>query len=408
MSYLAVLNDAFSYTDWMNNEFMKANWISAVILGFTVTACYSPQHQSEEKELVADSPVDTSFSFDPEITYAKNFTMEVNEHYKLVTVRNPWQENDTLLSLVLYPRGTEAPMVERTDFIIPVPIDEIVATSSPHIGYLKLIDELDKITGVAEDNYLYNAYIYDKVNQGDVAQVGSLKSSNLEILLDLAPDLVMRTGYDNVRNEDDRLIESGVPVSYNVEWMETTMLARAEWIKYVGAFFNKDEMADSIFRQVEQEYLNARSLTVNIEDRPSVMTGNNFKGTWYMPSSGNYMTQLILDAGGDYHYKDEKATGSLPLSFEVALDDLVDADYWLGPRAESLKELEMMDERYTLFKAFKEGNVYTFNKRMSENGGNDYWESGMSRPDLILKDVIKIFHPELLPNHQLYYYQKLQ
>ncbi|MEM9830288.1 MAG: ABC transporter substrate-binding protein [Bacteroidota bacterium] len=387
---------------------MKANWISAVILGFTVTACYSPQHQSEEKELVADSPVDTSFSFDPEITYAKNFTMEVNEHYKLVTVRNPWQENDTLLSLVLYPRGTEAPMVERTDFIIPVPIDEIVATSSPHIGYLKLIDELDKITGVAEDNYLYNAYIYDKVNQGDVAQVGSLKSSNLEILLDLAPDLVMRTGYDNVRNEDDRLIESGVPVSYNVEWMETTMLARAEWIKYVGAFFNKDEMADSIFRQVEQEYLNARSLTVNIEDRPSVMTGNNFKGTWYMPSSGNYMTQLILDAGGDYHYKDEKATGSLPLSFEVALDDLVDADYWLGPRAESLKELEMMDERYTLFKAFKEGNVYTFNKRMSENGGNDYWESGMSRPDLILKDVIKIFHPELLPNHQLYYYQKLQ
>ena len=334
--------------------------------------------------------------------------IEVNEQYKLVTVRNPWQEGDTLLSLVLYPKGTEAPVIEQADFIIPVPIEEVVATSSPHIGYLKLIDELDKVTGVAEDKYLYNAYIYDKVSQGKVAQVGSLKSSNLEILLDLAPDLVMRTGYDNVRNEDDRLIESGVPVSYNVEWMETTMLARAEWIKYVGAFFNKDEVADSIFRQIEQQYLNARSLTVNMEDRPSVMTGNNFKGTWYMPSADSYMTKLILDAGGDYHYKDEQATGSLPLSFEVVLDDLVDADYWLGPRAESLKELEMMDERYTLFNAFRAGNVYTFNKRMSENGGNDYWESGMTRPDLILKDVIKIFHPELLSNHQLYYYKKLQ
>ncbi|MGD1889371.1 MAG: ABC transporter substrate-binding protein [Cyclobacteriaceae bacterium] len=387
---------------------MKANWISAAVLGFTVTACYSPNNQLEGNESVVDASVETSFSFKPEITYAKNFTIEANEHYKLVTVRNPWQESDTLLSLVLYPTGTEDPAIEQADFTIPVPIEEVVATSSPHNGYLKLIEELDKDTGVAEDKYLYNAYIYNKVSQGEVAQVGSLKSSNLEILLDVSPDLVMRTGYDNVRNEDDRLIESGIPVSYNIEWMETTMLARAEWIKYVGAFFNKDAMADSIFRQVEQEYLNARLLTTKVENRPSVMTGNNFKGTWYMPSADSYLTKLILDAGGDYHYKDEQATGSLPLSFEVVLDDMIEADYWIGPRAESLKELEMMDERYTLFKAFRAGNVYTFNERMSENGGNDYWESGMTRPDLILKDVIKIFHPELLPNHQLYYYKKLQ
>ncbi len=334
----------------------------------------------------------------------------VNEekNFKTVVVKNPWVAGDTLVSYVLYPKGRKAPAVEWAEFKIPVPIDKVVATSSPHIGFIGLLDELDKIIGIANDRYVFNTYVYEGVNQGKIAEVGSLKDSNLEVLMDLSPELVMRTGMDNVRNEDARLTEIGIPISYNVEWMETGMLARAEWIKYIGAFFNKDAEADSIFRSVEKEYLKALSLTSNIDERPSIMTGNNFKGTWYMPGSESYLAKLILDAGGDYHYKNKKSTGSLPLSFEVVLDDLVDADYWIGPRAQSLKELEMMDERYSLFKAFKDGNVYTFNKRMSENGGNDYWESGMTRPDLILKDVIRIFHPNLLPDHKLYYYKQLQ
>ena len=387
---------------------MKTNWISAVVAGFIISACSNPGNQAEKENVKSETPDKTSFSFQPEIFHAENFTITTNASYKIITVSNPWQEDDTLYSMALYPRGTKAPVVEQADYFVPVPIQEVVATSSPHIGYLKLIKELNKITGVAEDKYLYNRYVYNKVSQGEVALVGSLQNNNLEVLLDLSPELVLRTGYDNVKNEDQRLIDSGIPVSYNIEWMENSLLARAEWIKYVAAFFNKDAMADSIFREVEKEYQHIRSLTSAVENKPLVMTGNNFKGTWYMPSSNSYLTKLILDAGGNYQYKNKEATGSLPLSFEVVLDDLIDADYWIGPRAESLKELEMMDERYALFQAFKLGNVYTFNKRMSENGGNDYWESGMSRPDLILKDVVKILHPGLLPDHQLYYFKRLQ
>ncbi len=351
---------------------------------------------------------ETSFFFKPKITYSRYFTIDVRENYKTVIVKNPWSTNDTLVSYVLYPKGKSVPSIQWAEFKIPVPIEKVVATSSPHIGNLKLIEELDQIIGVADDRYLFNPYIYEKVVQGEISQVGSLKDSNLEVLLDLSPDLVMKTGVDNVRNEDVRLIEAEIPVSYNVEWMETDMLARAEWIKFIATFFNKDEMADSIFRQVEKDYLSTISITKNIKERPSVMTGNNFKGTWYMPSADSYLTKLILDAGGDYQYKNKKSTGSLPISFEVVLDDLIEADFWIGPRAESLKGLGSQDERYALFKPFQEGNVYTFNKRVSQNGGNDYWESGMTRPDLILKDVTKILHPELLPNHQLFYYKKLQ
>ncbi|MEM6540895.1 MAG: ABC transporter substrate-binding protein [Bacteroidota bacterium] len=384
---------------------MKRN-ILGVIGILLLVGCQSNRNQSQKNE-TASSEI-TFSSFKPQVKYSKHFTVNVNEKYKTIIVENPWVSGDTLASYVLYPKGTEEPTVEWAEFKIPSPLDKVVATSSPHIGFIGLINELDKIVGVADDRYIFNPYVYAKVSKGEIAQVGSLKDSNLEVLLDLSPELVMKTGVDNVRNEDSRLAEVGIPISYNVEWMETSMLARAEWVKYVGAFFNKDAEADSIFGSVEKEYLKALSITSNINDRPSIMTGNNFKGTWYMPSSNSYLTKLIQDAGGDYHYKDIQSTGSLPLSFEVVLDDLVEADYWLGPRAQSLKELEMMDERYALFKAFKKGNVYTFNKRMSANGGNDYWESGMTRPDLILKDVIKIFHPNLLPDHQLYYYKKLQ
>lgn len=387
-------------------EGMKINLIVATIVWVILTSCSNSKNQSGEKAI--DIPAAETSSFQPEVRYSNYFTIETVDHYKTIVVKNPWSEEDTLVSYVLYPKGTEIPEVKWAEFTISVPVNKVVTTSSPHIGLIQLIDELDKIVGVGEDQYLYNPGIYQKVNNGTISKVGSLKDGNLEVLLDLFPDLVMRTGYDNARNDDERLKDAGIPVSYNVEWMETSMLARAEWIKFIGAFFNKDEEADSIFRSIEKEYLETLNLTKDIKNRPSVMTGSNFKGTWYMPGSDSYMTKLILDAGGDYYFKNEKSTGSLPLSFEVVLDKLMDAEYWIGPRAESLKELEMMDERYGLFNAFKKGHVYTFNKRMSENGGNDYWETGMTRPDLILKDVIKIFHPDLLPNHELYYFKKLQ
>lgn len=385
---------------------MKAHWIGKFLVIVILSACNHTKNQTEITE--GNDQISQLSSFKPSIKYAKHFEIGVHENYKSLIIKNPWKEGDTLVSYVLYPKGTPAPSVDWAEFTIAVPIDEVVATASPHVGLIALIGEADKITGVADDRYIYNREVYDRIQTGQIAQVGSLQDSNLEILLDLSPDLVMRTGYDNVRNEDTRLVEAGIPLSYHVEWMEANLLARAEWVKFVGAFFDKDQETDSIFRYVEREYQQAINMVANIEYRPTTMTGTNFKGTWYMPSADSYLTKLILDAGGDYHFKHEKSSGSLPLSFEVVLDEFVDADYWIGLRASSLTELEMMDERYSLFKAFQDGNVYTFNRRMSDNGGNDYWETGMTRPDIILKDVIKIFHPELLPEHELYYYIKLQ
>jgi iron complex transport system substrate-binding protein len=385
---------------------MKANWIGMFLLALFIGACDDTKNQSENTAEAGE--VSKPSSFEPEVNHAQHFEIGIYENFKSLIIKNPWESGDTLVAYALYPKGQPAPSTPWAEFSIPVPIDEVVATSSPHVGLIGLVGESDKISGVADAQYIYDHEVYGRVNSGDIAQIGSLQDSNLEILLGLSPDLLMRTGFENVRNEDSRLIEAGIPICYDLEWMEPTMLARAEWIKFVGLFFDKDREADSIFRSIEAAYSLAIKEAAEVDYRPSILTGNNFKGTWYMPGGESYLAKLILEAGGDYYLKDDPSNGSLPLSFEVVLDELINADYWIGPSATSLKELEMMNERYTLFKAFQEGNVYTFDKRISENGGNDYWETGMVRPDLILKDVIKIVHPELLPGYELYYYKKLQ
>ncbi len=350
-----------------------------------------------------------SFNFVPGIKYSDLFNIELAGNYKRITVTNPWQKSDTLSSYILIQKGTKVPAnIPKADFVIPVPVNEMAILSSTHIGFMDLLGELDKISGVTNGNRIYNKYLNDRIKNGEVVEIGRQMGSHLENILGLFPELLMKTGFDNVREEDSRIVDAGIPIAYNIEWMESSMLARAEWIKFVGAFFNKDREADSIFNVIEHNYNKIKQIAKDLDSRPTTLSGNDFKGTWYMPGGNSYAAKLINDAGGDYYYKNESSKGSIPLSLEVVLDNMADADYWFRPRAKSLKELEKMDERYKLFKAFKNGNVYDINGRVNENGGNDYWESGVARPDIILKDLIKILHPEILPEHELFYYKKLQ
>ncbi|WP_461633162.1 ABC transporter substrate-binding protein [Labilibaculum euxinus] len=380
--------------------------LTAFICIMALLACNSGSKKQVDDEYFSKTG---GFNFAPNIKYSDLFNIELVGNYKRITVTNPWQESDTLSSYILIQKGTKAPAnTPKADFVIPVPIDEMAILSSTHIGFVDLLGELDKISGITNGNQIYNKYLNDRFKNGEIVEIGHQMGSHLESILGLFPELLMKTGFDNVREEDSRIVDAGIPIAYNIEWMESCMLARAEWIKFVGAFFNKDREADSIFNVIEHNYNEIKQIAKIFDNKPTALSGNDFKGTWYMPGGNSYAAKLIIDAGGDYHYKNESSKGSMPLSFEVVLDNMADADYWFGPRAKSLKELEKMDERYKLFKAFKNGNVYTINGRVNEYGGNDYWESGVARPDIILKDLIKILHPEILPEHELFYYKKLQ
>jgi iron complex transport system substrate-binding protein len=200
-----------------------------------------------------------------------------------------------------------------------------------------------------------------------------------------------------------------VSVVYNNEWTENSLLARAEWLKFIATFFNKEKLADEIFNELEKKYFENKKNVINTSQKPSIIAGSNFKGTWYMPGGRSYMGNLFADAGGDYFFKNDTATVSLPMSFEHILKNFHDADIWLNCPVETLEKLYAMDERHKLFKAAQNGNAFAFLKRYRvDSGANDFWESGIANPDIILKDVIWALYPNLLPDYQPIYILKLK
>lgn len=378
------------------------------ICSLLILACQNQGKHNKASLVYSVIDQTKDMAFQSKVCYANRFTITNHEGYKHIVVFDPWNNDDTLASYVLYPKGEAVPAhLPPHEFLIPVPVEEIATMSTTHIGTLDLLHEVDKVTGVSKGSQIQNPVIKKKFENGRIPELGGHSNNNFEEIINLSPELLMKTGFDNIRKIDERIIEAGIPVAYNIEWMESHMLGRAEWIKFSGAFFAKNEMADSIFNQIEASYNQLAQLAASVQHRPKVMTDRDFKGTWYTPGGNSYLAQLIRQSGGDYHFKNDSSKGSLPVSFEVILDNFTDADVWLMQCHQSTPDLASMDERYHLFKPVKEGRVYNFDNRVNESGGNDYWETGVTRPDIILKDLIKIIHPELLPDHELYYYRKI-
>jgi len=203
--------------------------------------------------------------------------------------------------------------------------------------------------------------------------------------------------------------EMGIPVIINGEYLEDHPLGRAEWIKFMAYFLGRERQADSIFHQVKVAYETSKGLTMNIQIKPTVLTGILYGDAWFMPGGQNYASTMFQDAGYRYLWDDDLSTGFIKLSFESVYERGQDADYWIGVGSfGSMAELQNAEKRYALFKPFIDTQVYTYDARKGSTGGSEYLELGYSRPDIILKDLIKIAHPDLLPDHELYFHRRLE
>lgn len=367
-----------------------------ILISLSVIACHP-----KEKPVTHSKPTCSAT-----VKYATGFTIDYYPDYKKVTVISPWQKN------VVYARyyllsdlKTKTP---NDGLKIKVPIQTIGTASGTHYEFISLLNEFNSIKGICNPKTIYNPTLLKKWEDNTLVDMGDPFSLNIERVQLLHPDVVMISGFNQEDPISKRLIEMGIRVVYNNEWMETSLLARAEWIKFVSAFYNKEVLADSIFDKIEKNYLAIKSKLKKITNTPSVMTGGNFKGTWYMPGGKSYMAGLLTDAGASYHYANDLTTGSLPLNFEVVLNNFRETDIWIGSLANNLDELISTDERHGLFKAAKNRQVYSFNNRITPTGGNDFWESGIAHPDVILADMIKVFHPELMPDYEFVYVKKLE
>lgn len=340
------------------------------------------------------------------ISYATGFKLDYFPHYKRITVFNPWQKGKILSTYYL----VTADSIQTPDaaLTIQIPLRSIAVTSCTHFEFLRLIDALNTVTGVCNPELIYNDTLRQACKNGHIVSLGNAFNTNTERLLHLNPDALMLAHYNQQDENGKRLQSAGIPLIYNNEWTEPSLLARAEWIKLVATFYDKEQVACNLFSNTEQRYNAIKAIAKKAQYHPTVLAGGNFKGTWYVPGGQSYMGQLFADAGADYFYKNDSTTGSLPLNFETVLHHFAKADVWLNAPVASLQELYNMDERHHLFKSAQQQRVYGFFARTKAGGANDFWESAVAHPDIVLKDVVWALHPKLLPDYQPKYLIKLK
>jgi iron complex transport system substrate-binding protein len=281
-------------------------------------------------------------------------------------------------------------------------------TSTTHIPALELLGVEQTLVGFPGTDYISSEKTRILIDDGKVRELGKNEGINTEVLLELNPDVVIGFGVDGVNKTFETIKKARIPVIYNGDWVESSALAKAEWIKFFGVLFNKEKEADSIFNRIETDYIEAKGIAQQAKKQPTVLSGAMHKDVWYLPNGSSPEAQFLKDANVNYLWSDTSGNGSLALSFEVVLEKAKTADLWLSPSYYiSFEQLEKANSLYTNFDAFKNKNIFSFADTTGETGGVLYYELGTARPDLVLKDLIKICHPELLKNYEPYFFKRL-
>lgn len=272
----------------------------------------------------------------------------------------------------------------------------VAVMSATHVGFLAALDALDCIVAVANPQLIYSL-----PKDAKYVDIGSDFQPNVEALLMAKPDVVLVTGYGTQEPTWwEQVRQFGIEIVVINEWQETDPIARAGWIRRVGAIVHKEAMADSIFQSRRGLYDSISALLPQTLG-PALMSGQSFRGTWYVPTGHSFMGKIFQDAGASYVYASDTSRGSLPLSIEQALLTFHEADVWVGVDVRSRAELASLDPRHTWFKAYQDGKVYNYLKRSTKEGANDFWERGVVCPDEILDDFRHVLYPD--PNYEFHY-----
>ncbi len=344
------------------------------------------------------------------VEFAKGFEFYQSENLKFIVVKNPWQGAENIqIVYCLYPKNQSEPFLNFPAKKIPIPIESVACMSSTHVGFLEALQQCDKIQGVSGIKYLHNETILESYTNNNIREIGSEGGLNWEVLIEIAPDLLFNFGIGNeVSASAAKLEELKINDFLVAEYLETSPLGKAEWIKCFAAFFGKDSLGQQIFDRIKTSYLELKTETDNISYRPRILTGMPWKEVWYLPGNESYLANFIQDAGGEYVWSHWKKREPQALSLETVFMRASDADIWINAGfALSLNEITEFDNRLGEFKAFQAGQVYNNNLRQNKSGGNDYWESGIMEPHIILRELIAIFHPEDKSDQEFKYYQKL-
>jgi iron complex transport system substrate-binding protein len=307
-------------------------------------------------------------------------------------------------------RGAELPRNVDPSRVIPVPVRKIVCMSTTHVSMISALGKENTIAGMSGTSFIYSLQLKALADKGLISDVGYEANLNKELILKIMPDITMIYG---VGSESSgyvgKIEELGIRVIYNADYLETDPLGKAEWIKLFGALYCMESRADSIYTAEAEAYNSLKSYVAgNIKSRPEVLLGLPFKDTWFVSPGNSFVSKMIGDAGGEYLWKDTESAVSMPYGLENVYLKAVEADYWLNIGTVKVKsDIPAVDRRLTELPCFRNGKLYNNNNRITEAGGNDFWESGTVYPHIILNDIASILHPELFPDYKLFFYRKI-
>ena len=328
----------------------------------------------------------------------------------LISVRNPWQGADGVEQrLLIDPRGVYRGLSQDGIQRIEREARRVICMSSSYVAMLSQMGCEQMLVGVSGADFISNEWVLS--NRDKVGDVGYDGNTNYELLLSLEPDIVLLYGISASNNIENKLRELKIPYAYIGEYVESSPLGKAEWMVALGEIVGCRERAEEEFSKIEQKYSEVRSLIGERvgEKRPMVMLNTPYRDAWVIPAQKSYMVRLIEDAGGKTHTIDSQSNSSQPIDLEQALVYAHNSDLWLNVGAcGSIEELVAQNPKFSDVEAVSKGKVYNNTKRATAGGGSDFWESGVVRPDIVLMDLCKIFHPELLTEYELYYYKQLK
>ena len=319
--------------------------------------------------------------------YAHNVAVYAVDSGYRVEVLNPW-DSTVLLGDCFVPKQG---------------FSSVISFSSTQWSVFIELDEIDRVKGILEGRNIHSPKMKQLLADGVVQDVGTESAKNMELMIQLHPDIILYSPYFD--GNQDPLRVTGAILFPFADYLESTPLGRAEWIRVVGLLAGCPERADAWFNDIERRYDELKDLCTDVQQRPTVFSDLPFNGQWYVAGGKSYIAQLFADAGADYLWKDNPSTASFPLDSETILAKAKHADFWRVANSSSLpmtyETLKRENSIYTLFDAFKNRKVFVCD--IQETG---YFETSQIEPDVLLADFIAIFHPEVMAVHQPDYQPK--
>ncbi|MEA3505638.1 MAG: ABC transporter substrate-binding protein [Bacteroidota bacterium] len=368
--------------------------ITIVIIGFSLFLSGCNNVNSKKNTLIQNKP-----------EYAEGFSFSKFQKFDIINLNNPWDASLPPTRVLLYRKGDNIDNLPEGLKKLQIPLKRIVSLSGTQVAFINKLKEDNTVIGVDNFNYVTDEKLKKRIADGEVVEIGSPGSFNIEKLISISPDVLMVSPFKN--QSFNKLKETGIEIFPFADYLETHPLGRTEWIKVVGALLDKKAMADSLFERIEQCYIDLSLIVSDAELKPTVLSSKPYGGVWYLPGGESYMAKLFADAGAEYLWADDNHSGSLSLDFETVYFKGANADFWrlivTDPDNYSYEKLKQEDNRFADFKSFKQKKVFFCNAHKV-----DYYNAGAVEPDIILSDLIDVFHPGLLDSYSAKYYKLLK